>query len=78
MVYVGVIGSGKCSSRGEQLAFKAGRELVRRGSVLVCGGMGGVMGWACYGCREAGGISLGILPGLSRDEANPYSIKIAN
>ncbi|BCA79893.1 hypothetical protein AOP6_1680 [Desulfuromonas sp. AOP6] len=27
---------------------------------------------ACRGCQEKGGIALGILPGASRHEANPY------
>jgi len=72
IIYAGVIGSGKCSSRGEELAFEVGKELALRGAVLVCGGLGGIMEWACHGCREAGGISLGILPGLNRAEANPH------
>lgn len=40
--------------------------------MLVCGGMGGVMAAACRGARKAGGPTLGILPGLERDDANPY------
>ncbi len=31
---------------------------------------------AARGCAEAGGITLGILPGFERNEANPY-IKVA-
>ena len=27
---------------------------------------------SCQGCQEAGGMTVGILPGLSIDDANPY------
>jgi uncharacterized protein (TIGR00725 family) len=40
--------------------------------VVVCGGLGGVMEAACRGAREAGGLTVGILPGLDRSAANPY------
>jgi uncharacterized protein (TIGR00725 family) len=43
---------------------------------MVCGGLGGVMEGAARGCMEAGGVTVGILPGLERAAANPY-IKIA-
>ncbi|OGO00002.1 MAG: hypothetical protein A2Y58_04650 [Chloroflexi bacterium RBG_13_51_52] len=34
--------------------------------------MGGVMAAACKGAGEAGGLTIGILPGDNRREANPY------
>ena len=40
-----------------------GAELARRGAVVVCGGLGGVMEAACRGAKGAGGTTLGILPG---------------
>jgi uncharacterized protein (TIGR00725 family) len=40
--------------------------------VLVTGGLGGVMEAACMGAREAGGTTIGILPGSDRSAANPY------
>jgi hypothetical protein len=40
--------------------------------VLVCGGLGGVMEAACKGAKAAGGLTVGILPGSSRQDANPY------
>ena len=72
MNYIGVIGAGRCDIATGQLAREVGREIALSGSVLVCGGLGGVMEEACRGCREAGGIALGISPGLDRNDANPY------
>jgi uncharacterized protein (TIGR00725 family) len=40
--------------------------------VLVCGGLGGVMEAACRGAKEAGGTTVGILPGTERSDANAY------
>jgi uncharacterized protein (TIGR00725 family) len=40
--------------------------------VLVCGGRGGAMEAACRGAKEADGLTVGILPGSDRSEANPF------
>lgn len=55
-----------------RLARDAGAEIARRGYLLVCGGMRGVMEEAARGAREAGGLTIGILPGKDRSDANPY------
>jgi uncharacterized protein (TIGR00725 family) len=70
--YIGVIGSGICPDRTYGLARDVGFEIGKNGWTLVCGGLGGVMEGAAKGCTEAGGITIGILPGLNRDSANPY------
>jgi len=49
-----------------------GRELAKQGAILVCGGLGGVMEAACKGAQSEGGVTIGILPGESRQAANPY------
>ena len=74
-IYVGVIGAGKCSDSTYRIAGNLGFEIGKRGWIMVCGGLGGVMEGAAKGCMEAGGMTVGILPGLERDTANPY-IKI--
>jgi uncharacterized protein (TIGR00725 family) len=49
-----------------------GRLVAERGAVLVCGGLGGAMEAACRGAKQAGGLTVGILPGSDRSDANPY------
>lgn len=71
-IYIGVIGAGICPDRTYSLARNVGFEIGKNGWTLVCGGLGGVMEGAAKGCTEAGGVSIGILPGLKRDSANPY------
>ena len=59
-------------------AFEVGRELARRGCVLICGGLGGVMEAACRGAAGQGGLTVGLLPGSDRFEGNPHlSVAIA-
>jgi uncharacterized protein (TIGR00725 family) len=53
-------------------AEQVGRELGRRGAVLLCGGLGGVMEAACRGAKAAGGITVGLLPGHDRGAANAF------
>ena len=71
-VYVGVAGAGIARPEEEGTAHAVGRLLAQRGAVVVCGGLGGVMAAACRGAREAGGHTVGILPGEDRAEANPW------
>ncbi len=70
--FVAVIGGSQCSSQEARLAEEVGRELARRGVVLVCGGLSGVMEAACRGASSEGGLTIGILPGDSRHAANSY------
>ena len=69
--FIGVIGEGNCSEETAGDAFEVGRKIAEKGAVLLCGGRGGVMEAAAKGAKSAGGMTIGILPGISRDEANP-------
>jgi uncharacterized protein (TIGR00725 family) len=66
------VGPGDAAPDVAAAAESVGRELAGRGAVLVCGGLGGAMEAACRGAREAGGTTVGLLPGLDRRDANPY------
>jgi uncharacterized protein (TIGR00725 family) len=67
-----VIGEQDARPEMRRLAEEVGREVARRGGVLVCGGLGGVMEAASRGAAESGGVVVGILPGTRAEEANPY------
>ena len=69
---IGVIGGQEAEGESLRLAYEVGREIASRGHVLVCGGRGGVMREACRGAKEAGGLTVGILPGDDLSDANEY------
>ncbi len=70
--YIAVIGGGDAAPDILKAAREVGREVAKRGAVLLCGGLSGVMAAAAQGAREAGGVSIGILPDADRSRANPY------
>ncbi|RLA88902.1 MAG: TIGR00725 family protein [Deltaproteobacteria bacterium] len=70
--YVAVIGGSQVRPELADLACEVGREIARQDAILLCGGLTGVMAAAARGAQEAGGVSIGILPGPDRRSANPY------
>jgi uncharacterized protein (TIGR00725 family) len=71
-IFIAVIGGSDCSPKETEVAEEVGREIARQGTVLVCGGLGGVMEAACKGASGEGGLTIGILPTENRRTANPY------
>jgi uncharacterized protein (TIGR00725 family) len=70
---VAVIGAGDDAPAAVcKLAFEIGREIARRGAVLLNGGRTGVMESAAAGARKLCGHTIGILPGYDRAEANRH------
>lgn len=69
---IAVVGGGEPTAEDEERAEAVGRLLATSGAVVVCGGLGGVMAAACKGAKSAGGLTVGILPGRSRRDANPW------
>ena len=69
---VAVIGAGDAPPAVCKLAFEVGREIARRGAVLINGGLAGVMESAAAGARKEGGHTIGVIPGYERSAANPY------
>ena len=67
-----VVGAGEANLEDAGRAEEVGRLLAEAGAVVVCGGLGGTMEAVCRGCTAAGGISVGILPGRDRRQANPW------
>jgi uncharacterized protein (TIGR00725 family) len=72
MLIIGVVGPGQCDPAQAALAEEVGQRIAQSGGALVCGGLGGVMEAACRGARGAGGLTIGLLPGLDHSDANPH------
>src|SRR5258708_39801250 len=70
---VAVIGAGAAPLAVCKLAFEVGREIARRGAVLINGGLAGVMESAAAGAGKGGGHTIGIIPGNDRRAANRYN-----
>lgn len=69
---IGVIGDSAPAPETAALAEEAGAEIARAGAVLVCGGLGGVMEAAARGAKEAGGLTVGVLPTYDAGSANSF------
>ena len=70
--FIGVIGGSEAAPDILMLAEQVGSLIARAGGVLVCGGLGGVMEAAAKGAKSEGGMTVGIVPGPSRAEANDH------
>lgn len=56
-----------------QSAFELGRQIALQGWVLVTGGRSaGIMDAASRGANEAGGLTVGILPGADRRQMSEF------
>lgn len=71
-VYVAIVGPSQPDEKELALAEEVGAEVARVGAVLLTGGLGGAMEAASRGARRGGGVTVGILPGPTREGANPY------
>lgn len=69
---IAVVGPHDCPPELVEIAVEVGREIARKGAVLVCGGLGGVMTEVSRGAKELGGVTVGILPGPDRTDANEF------
>ena len=71
-ITISVIGRNKKNPKADKLAYNVGRLIAQMGAILVCGGLAGIMEAAAKGAREAGGLTIGLLPGKDKRDANPY------
>jgi len=69
---IGVIGAGDATEEDCNLAQAVGEEIARQQYTLLCGAMGGVMEAACRGAKSLNGTTIGVLPGSSKIQCNPY------
>jgi len=71
-ITISVIGRSLDNPEVEPISHQVGSLVAKVGAVLVCGGLGGVMEAASRGAKEAGGLTIGLLPGNKKEDANPY------
>ena len=69
---IAVIGGSTCSKKIYTQAQELGSLIAKEGWTLICGGLTGVMEAVAQGAKQAGGLTVGILPGANPKEANPY------
>ena len=61
-----------CTPKHEKIAYDIGFEIAKSGSVLVNGGLGGVMEAVSHGAHDAKGLTVGIIPQADASEANEF------
>jgi hypothetical protein len=61
-----------CTPELEKLAYDIGAQIAKSNSVLITGGLGGVMRAASRGAQESGGITVGIIPQDNSSYANEF------
>ena len=69
---VSIIGGHDCDEPTAKLAEEIGRTVAQEGGVVVCGGLTGIMEAACKGARSEGGLTVGIIPGENKEDANRF------
>jgi len=69
---ISVIGGASATLEEISWAEKLGALLADNGFTVICGGGSGIMEAVCRGASDKGGHTIGILPGSSPDEANPW------
>ena len=61
-----------CTPELEKIAYDTGSEVAKSDSILITGGLGGVMKAASKGAKESGGLTVGIIPQNDKSEANEF------
>jgi hypothetical protein len=69
---ISVIGGRSCNTEVEHLAHNLGIKLAKVVDILVSGGLGGIMKAVCQGFKAGGGLTIGIIPGYDKKEANEF------
>lgn len=61
-----------CTPKHEKIAYDVGYEIAKSDSVLINGGLGGVMEAASHGASDANGLTIGIIPQDDASFANKF------
>ena len=69
---ISVIGDGNPTEKISLLAEEVGELLAKKGIIIVCGGLEGVMESVCRGAKKYGGTTIGIIPGSKASDVNRW------
>lgn len=61
-----------CTPKHEKIAYDVGLEIAKSNSVLINGGLGGVMKASSHGAHDSGGLTIGIIPQDDASMANEF------
>ena len=61
-----------CTPKHEKIAYEVGQEIAKSGSLLITGGLGGVMNSCSHGAKDEDGLTLGIIPQDDPKFANEF------
>ena len=61
-----------CTPKHEKIAYDIGTEIAKSDSVLITGGLGGVMTAASKGAKDSHGLTIGIIPQDDATMANEF------
>jgi len=61
-----------CTPKHEKIAYEVGEKIAQSDSVLITGGLGGVMKAASHGAHNANGLTVGIIPQDDATMANEF------
>ncbi len=61
-----------CTLKHEKIAYEVGVEIAKSDSVLITGGLGGVMSAASHGAHDTNGLTVGIIPQNDATMANEF------
>ncbi|NQT23599.1 MAG: TIGR00725 family protein [Candidatus Omnitrophica bacterium] len=71
-ILVSVIGGHKADADALKAAERTGEIIAEEKCVLVCGGLTGIMEAVCKGAKNKKGLTVGIIPGEDKRDANQY------
>ncbi len=69
---VSVIGTSEIDEPTKKTVISLGRLLAEEHYAIACGGLSGVMEAICEGAKQAGGLTIGIIPFKEKKFANKY------
>ncbi|HJM79686.1 MAG TPA: TIGR00725 family protein [Nitrosopumilus sp.] len=61
-----------CTPEHEKIAYQVGQEIAKSDSLLITGGLGGIMNACSHGAKDANGLTMGIIPQDDPSFANEF------